>query len=50
MDEMMKNYLPAIDIMMCHLGFSFEQACDELGLTPHEQQALIAMQQREHID
>ncbi|MGN5039335.1 hypothetical protein ACTG2V_15635 [Aeromonas sp. 74A] len=24
----MKNYLPAIDIMMCHLGISFEQACE----------------------
>ncbi|TNJ08781.1 hypothetical protein CF113_20995, partial [Aeromonas veronii] len=25
MEEAMKNYLPAIDIMMCHLGISFEQ-------------------------
>ncbi|ALP41299.1 hypothetical protein [Aeromonas schubertii] len=50
MDEMMKNYLPAIDIMMCHLGLSFEQACDELGLTLLEQQTLIALQRQESIE
>ena len=33
MEDAMKNYLPAIDIMMCHLGISFEQACEQLGLS-----------------
>ncbi len=47
MDEKMKNYLPAIDIMMCHLGISFEQACEELGLSFSDQQALIELQQQE---
>ncbi|MDO2949760.1 hypothetical protein [Aeromonas simiae] len=47
MDEKMKNYLPAIDIMMCHLGISFEQACEELGLSCSDQQALIELQQQE---
>ncbi|TNH68190.1 hypothetical protein CF141_19870 [Aeromonas hydrophila] len=26
--------------MMCHLGISFEQACEQLGLSPVEQQTL----------
>ena len=39
MEDAMTNYLPAIDIMMCHLGISFEQACEQLGLSQQEQQA-----------
>ncbi|MFZ3405331.1 hypothetical protein LCG94_18720 [Aeromonas salmonicida] len=46
MEDEMKNYLPAIDIMMCHLGISFEQACEQLGLSPQEQQALDQLQQK----
>ncbi|MCQ4055588.1 MULTISPECIES: hypothetical protein [Aeromonas] len=44
----MKNYLPAIDIMMCHLGISFEQACEQLGLSPLEQQTLSQLQEQDH--
>ncbi|WP_368192577.1 hypothetical protein [Aeromonas sp. s8] len=47
MEEAMKNYLPAIDIMMCHLGISFEQACEQLGLSQQEQQALDHLQQQQ---
>ncbi|MGX5832772.1 hypothetical protein ACW5XW_05090 [Aeromonas piscicola] len=47
MEEAMKNYLPAIDIMMCHLGISFEQACEQLGLSPVEQQTLSLLQEQE---
>ena len=50
MEEAMKNYLPAIDIMMCHLGISFEQACEELGLSVTEQRELAALQQQEHLE
>jgi len=32
----MSNYLAAIDILMCHLGKSFEEACEEVGINPHE--------------
>jgi len=46
-EEAMKNYLPAIDIMMCHLGISFEQACEQLGLSQQEQQALDQLQQQQ---
>ncbi|MFG0834008.1 hypothetical protein ACEUC3_16400 [Aeromonas bivalvium] len=46
----MKNYLPAIDIMMCHLGISFEQACEQLGLSLSEQQTLSAIQRQELQD
>ena len=42
----MTNYLPAIDIMMCHLEISFEQACEQLGLSPQERQALEQLQQQ----
>ena len=45
MEEAMKNYLPAIDIMMCHLGISFEQACEQLGLSQQEQQEQQALDQ-----
>ena len=47
MEEAMKNYLPAIDIMMCHLGISFEQACEQLGLSPVEQQNLSLLQEQD---
>lgn len=47
MEDAMKNYLPAIDIMMCHLGISFEQACEQLGLSPVEQQALSLLQEQD---
>ncbi|ATL97630.1 hypothetical protein C2855_10605 [Aeromonas bestiarum] len=47
MEEAMKNYLPAIDIMMCHLGISFEQACEQLGLSPVEQQTLSLLQEQD---
>jgi len=36
MDEPLSRYLPAIEMMMCHLGRSFEEACLELGLEPRE--------------
>ncbi len=47
MEDAMKNYLPAIDIMMCHLGISFEQACEQLGLSQLEQQTLSALQEQD---
>ena len=46
MEDAMTNYLPAIDIMMCHLGISFEQACEQLGLSPQEQQTLDQLQKQ----
>ena len=46
MEDAMTNYLPAIDIMMCHLGISFEQACEQLGLSQQEQQSLILLQKQ----
>ncbi|MFQ2319185.1 hypothetical protein ACK32N_18660 [Aeromonas caviae] len=46
MEDTMTNYLPAIDIMMCHLGISFEQACEQLGLSPQEQQTLDQLQKQ----
>lgn len=47
MEQAMTNYLPAIDIMMCHLGISFEQACEQLGLSPQEQQNLSLLQEQQ---
>ena len=47
MEDAMTNYLPAIDIMMCHLGISFEQACEQLGLTQQEQQTLDLLQKQQ---
>lgn len=47
MEDTMKNYLPAIDIMMCHLGISFEQACEQLGLSQVEQQTLSLLQEQD---
>ena len=46
MEDAMTNYLPAIDIMMCLLGISFEQACEQLGLSQQEQQSLILLQKQ----
>ncbi|MNH61658.1 hypothetical protein D3C73_135780 [compost metagenome] len=46
MEDAMTNYLPAIDIMMCHLGISFEQACEQPGLSQQEQQSLILLQKQ----
>lgn len=45
MEATMQNYLPALDLMMCHLGISFEQACEMLGLNAHEQKQLSLLQQ-----
>jgi hypothetical protein len=36
-----------MDIMMCHLGISFEQACEQLGLGPVEQQTLSLLQEQD---
>jgi len=36
MDESLNRYLPAIDMLMCHLGHSFDEACLALGLEPRE--------------
>ncbi|WP_282098695.1 hypothetical protein [Aeromonas hydrophila] len=36
-----------MDIMVCHLGISFEQACEQLGLSPVEQQTLSLLQEQE---
>ena len=46
MEDAMTNYLPAIDIMMCHQGVSVEQACEQLGLSQQEQQSLILLQKQ----
>jgi hypothetical protein len=35
-----------MDIMMRHLGISFEQACEQLGLSLQEQKALDKLQQQ----
>ncbi|HIC8861283.1 TPA: hypothetical protein ACW7Y0_002277 [Aeromonas hydrophila] len=36
-----------MDIMMCRLGISFEQACEQLGLSPVEQQTLNLLQEQD---
>ncbi|HHQ4456989.1 TPA: hypothetical protein ACSPZI_003374 [Aeromonas hydrophila] len=36
-----------MDIMMCHLGISFEQACEQLGLNQVEQQTLSLLQEQD---
>ncbi|QNF21873.1 hypothetical protein FT688_08460 [Aeromonas hydrophila] len=33
--------------MMCHLGISFEQACEQLGLNQVEQQTLSLLQEQD---
>ncbi|WP_421238314.1 hypothetical protein, partial [Aeromonas jandaei] len=40
--------LPLLDITMCHLGISFEQTCEQLGLSPLEQQTLSQLQEQDH--
>ncbi|WP_150137069.1 hypothetical protein [Candidatus Enterovibrio altilux] len=35
-----ENYRVAIDILCCHLGMSFDEACAELGLADAENQKL----------
>ncbi|WP_158587058.1 hypothetical protein [Motilimonas pumila] len=32
----MQAYLAAIDVLMCHCGVTFEQACDQLGINLNE--------------
>ncbi|MCE0556522.1 MULTISPECIES: hypothetical protein [Motilimonas] len=32
----MHAYLPAIDVLMCHCGISFEEACEQLGVNMAE--------------
>ncbi len=32
---------------MCHLGISFEQACEQLGLNQVEQQTLSLLQEQD---
>ncbi len=32
-----ENYRVAIDILCCHLGMSFDEACTELGITEKEE-------------
>jgi hypothetical protein len=44
MDTGLSSYLPAIELIMCHLGKSFDEACDELGLNQRERQRLAALQ------
>ncbi|BDC84324.1 MULTISPECIES: hypothetical protein [Aeromonas] len=36
-----------MDIMMCRLGISFEQACEQLGLSQVEQQTLSLLQEQD---
>ncbi|QTL96121.1 hypothetical protein AjGTCBM29_04053 [Aeromonas jandaei] len=33
---------------MCHPGISFEQVCEQLGLSPQEQQTLNQLQEQDH--
>jgi hypothetical protein len=33
--------------MMCHPGISFERACEQLGLSPLEQQTLSLLQEQD---
>ncbi|MDD1783681.1 hypothetical protein LRP49_21115 [Enterovibrio sp. ZSDZ35] len=35
-----ENYRVAIDILCCHLGMSFDEACAELGLADDENSKL----------
>jgi len=41
MEPTLHNYLPAIELLMCHLGKSFDEACDEVGLTAEEKKQLM---------
>ncbi|GAA4495050.1 hypothetical protein [Pseudaeromonas paramecii] len=44
MEHGIYSYLPAIEIMMCHLGMSFDEACEEMGLSQAERQSLTQLQ------
>lgn len=44
MDQQLANYLPAIEHIMCQWGKSFDEACNELGLSPDEWYALDRLQ------
>ena len=44
MDQRLATYLPAIELIMCQWGKSFDEACDELGLSPDEWHALDRLQ------
>ena len=46
MDSGLSSYLPAIELIMCHLGKSFDEACDELGLSSQECRRLAALQEK----
>lgn len=41
METTLHNFLPAIELLMCHLGKSFDEACDELGLSTEEKELLV---------
>lgn len=47
MDNQLASHLPSIELLMCQLGKSFDEACDELGLTPDERQTLEMLQASE---
>ena len=38
-----ENYRVAIDILTCHLGMSFDEACSELGLASDDASAARQM-------
>ncbi|WP_439437768.1 hypothetical protein [Salinivibrio costicola] len=38
-----ENYRVAIDILTCHLGMSFDEACSELGLAADDASAVRQM-------
>jgi len=46
MEHGIYSYLPAIEIMMCHLGMSFDEACEEMGLSQDERLNLLQLQQQ----
>lgn len=48
MDMGLTDYLPAIEILMCHLGKSFSEACNELGLSQAQQHSLARLQEMAH--
>lgn len=50
MEHGIYSYLPAIEIMMCHLGMSFDEACEEMGLTQDERLSLTQLQQQDLPD
>ncbi len=38
--QQLTDFLPAIEMYICHLGKTFEEACEELGLDITEQFSL----------